>query len=134
MKERLAAVLLAERAKRGHGDARRFAQPAMADLLGYSLRQYQRLEDPDDPNLPGWSKLEAIADKLGLEASGLFGDDADAPVSTATNGTPPLHADPALRQMVEEVVADALAQTNAMLRRLLDEEPPESRAGGRGDR
>lgn len=133
MKERLAAVLLAERVKRGHGDARRFAQPAMADLLGYSLRQYQRLEDPDDPNLPGWGKLEAIADKLGLEAAELFGD-SDAPISTATNGAPLPLDQPALRQMVEEAVEGALAETNAMLRRLLDEERPESRAGGLGDR
>lgn len=134
MKERLAAVLLAERAKRGHGDPRRFAQPAMADLLGYSLRQYQRLEDPDDPNLPGWSKLEAIADKLGLEASGLFGGDADAQVSTATNGEPLQLDESVLRQMVEEAVEGALAETNALLRRLLDEERPESQAGGLGDR
>jgi hypothetical protein len=78
MKARLASVLLEERQQRGHGDARRFPQPAMAALLGYSLRQYQRLEDPDEGSLPLWEDLTQILAKLGRPDSDIFGEDADA--------------------------------------------------------
>lgn len=74
VKRRLAAALVAERTRRGGGDARRFPQPEMARELGYSLRQYQRLEDPDDPNLPSWKNVEAIAEKLGLDTTVIFDD------------------------------------------------------------
>lgn len=37
-------VLRAGRAELGGGDPKRFPQPRMADLLGVSLRQYQRWE------------------------------------------------------------------------------------------
>lgn len=72
IKQRLAAILFAERERRGGGDARRFPQPEMARLLGYSLRQYQRLEDPDDQNLPNWSDLERIMGVLDLDATAIF--------------------------------------------------------------
>lgn len=85
MKSRLAGVLNAERAKRGGGDARRFAQPEMARLLGYSLRQYQRLEDANDPSLPSWSDLERIMELLDLDATQIFGAD---PEQAASNGKP----------------------------------------------
>jgi len=41
----LALVLRQGRAALGGGDATRFPQPRMADLLGVSLRQYQRWEN-----------------------------------------------------------------------------------------
>lgn len=65
-------MLREERVRRGGGDGRRFPQPVMADLLGYSLRQYQRLEDPGHPSLPPRRKLELIARRLGLDTSRLF--------------------------------------------------------------
>jgi transcriptional regulator with XRE-family HTH domain len=40
----LALVLREGRASLGGGDAKRFPQPRMAELLGVSLRQYQRWE------------------------------------------------------------------------------------------
>lgn len=80
MKERLAAVLLEERKKRGHGDARRFPQPEMASLLGYSLRQYQRLEDPNEGSMPVWGDLYEILDKLGRPHTDIFGDEEPPPV------------------------------------------------------
>ena len=40
----LAVALRNERAVLGGGDATRFPQPRMAELLGVSLRQYQRWE------------------------------------------------------------------------------------------
>lgn len=82
LKQRLAAVLYEERVKRGGGDARRFPQPKMAALLDYSLRQYQRLEDPDDGGLPSWADLERIADRLDLDGATLFGDDEREPTAT----------------------------------------------------
>jgi hypothetical protein len=85
MKTRLAGVLAEERARRGGGDARRYPQPQMAQLLGYSLRQYQRLEDPEDPSLPGWNDLERIMEILELDASAIFGD-RDEAVDVATPG------------------------------------------------
>lgn len=45
----------------------------MAQLLGYSLRQYQRLEDPADQSLPRWSELERITRELGIDS--LFTED-----------------------------------------------------------
>jgi hypothetical protein len=83
-KARLAGVLLQERARRGGGDARRFPQPQMAALLGYSLRQYQRLEDPEDTSLPGWNDLERIMGRLELDASTIFDDDLQQDVDVAT--------------------------------------------------
>jgi transcriptional regulator with XRE-family HTH domain len=80
MKARLASVLIEERTKRGHGDARRFPQPEMADLLDYSLRQYQRLEDPDSESLPNWDTLTRILDLLGRPSSDIFGDDEEAEI------------------------------------------------------
>lgn len=72
MKARLAGILVAQRSERGGGDARRFPQPEMARLLGYSLRQYQRLEDANDPSLPSWSDLERIMGILDLDAAAIF--------------------------------------------------------------
>jgi len=107
MKQRLAAALLAQRVERGGGDARRFPQPAMAQLLGYSLRQYQRLEDPDDPNLPTWNNIEAISAKLNLNASAIFGEDEPVEEPPAP-ATPP--SDDLLFQKVEalETAVEAL--------------------------
>jgi hypothetical protein len=56
----------------------------MAQLLGYSLRQYQRLEDPEDPSLPGWNDLERIMGRLELDASTIFDDDLQQDVDVAT--------------------------------------------------
>lgn len=74
-KQNLARVLRDQRVQRGGGDARRFPQPKMAELLGYSLRQYQRLEDENDHGLPSWDDLDAIAEKLGLTTADLFPPD-----------------------------------------------------------
>lgn len=43
----IADVLYEGRVQLGGGDPRRFPQPRMADLLGVSLRQYQRWERGD---------------------------------------------------------------------------------------
>lgn len=72
MKARLAAVLLAERTRRGGGDPRRFPQPEMARLIDYSLRQYQRLEDENDSSIPTWNVLERIMGILDLDPSVIF--------------------------------------------------------------
>lgn len=115
VKQRLAIALVDERSRRGGGDARRFPQPEMARELGYSLRQYQRLENPDDPSLPRWGELEQIAERLGLDADRLFGDDGDEPP------TPPVGA-PAgdLDALFVEVrnVAEEVRQLRAAVRRL----------------
>lgn len=135
LKQRLAAVLLAERTERGLGDARRFPQPAMAAVLGYSLRQYQRLEDPDDPNLPSWNNIEVIADKLGLDPSDLFGDDGSEPKPTENgSATPPPQSElDALRQDLQEQ-REQLARMEALLHRALGEHPdaPQRRQGSGG--
>lgn len=114
VKQRLAAALLAERERRGGGDARRFPQPQMALLLGYSLRQYQRLEDGNDQSLPSWSDLDRIADTLGLDAGELFGEVSreDGPPAPASGGID--HA-PLLERLLQEILEiregqDAIAQ------------------------
>ena len=98
LKQRLAETLLRERVERGGGEARRFPQPRMAELLGYSLRQYQRLEDPNDASLPTWTDLERIADRLDLDASEIFGD--PTPDVGAVSQDDELHA---LREELGEV-------------------------------
>lgn len=85
LKERLAARLFAERAARGHGDARRFPQPEMARLIGYSIRQYQRLEDPDDQSLPSFADLERIAGVLEFDVADLFADDDRVEVTPSSD-------------------------------------------------
>lgn len=110
MKERLADALIQERTRRGGGDARRFPQPKMAELLGYSLRQYQRLEDAEDGGLPSWENLDAIAEKLGLSPSDLFDDDPGQPARRA-EPAPDLTA---RLQKVEE----RLSKSEALLRRI----------------
>lgn len=123
LKQRLAETLIDERTRRGRGDARQFPQPQMADLLGYSLRQYQRLENPDDPNLPTWSGIEAIAERLSIDAADLFAsaETPDTPLTDAAESAPD---EALLRRLVAEEVATALEATNALLARLLDQAPP----------
>jgi transcriptional regulator with XRE-family HTH domain len=86
MKTRLARLLFEERVKRGGGDAHRFAQPEMARLIGYSARQYQRLENADDPSLPGWRDLERIMEKLDLDPSAIFSEEENEPEVSAPTG------------------------------------------------
>lgn len=74
MRERLAARLLQERARRGGGDARRFPQPEMASLLNVSLRTYQGWES--ETILPSWRNLEGIASALEWDLEELFGDES----------------------------------------------------------
>lgn len=74
MKQRFAAALHDARRKRGGGDASTFPQHKMAEEIGYSLRQYQRLENPNVADLPPWTKIEKIADQLDLDLSTLFAD------------------------------------------------------------
>lgn len=119
MKARLAAVLLDERTRRGLGDARRYPQPEMARLLGYSLRQYQRLEDADDPSLPGWDDLTEILAKLERPETDVFGSDniSDAPApavqpdpvaATGREGPAGLAAEVAAQRRLLEAIAAAL--------------------------
>lgn len=96
IKARFAAMLLDERTARGDGDARRFPQPEMAKLLGYSLRQYQRLEDPDNASMPGWRGINNILATLGRDEDDVF-------TSPGENKTPPASAD------VQEQLWEALA-------------------------
>lgn len=77
LKARLAARLLDERTRRGMGDARKFPQPKMADLIGYSLRQYQRLEDAEDSSMPSFADMEEIAAKLEFDMAELFADEPE---------------------------------------------------------
>lgn len=79
LKARLAEALLRERTRRGGGEARRFPQPKMAAELGYSLRQYQRLEDPNEPGIPNWDDLERIVERLGINPAEIFDDATDEP-------------------------------------------------------
>lgn len=109
MKERLADALIQERTRRGNGDPRRFPQPKMAELLGYSLRQYQRLEDPEDGGLPSWENLDAIAERLGLNPADLF-DDASA-------AKPVVEPEPDLRARLQKV-EERLSKSEALLRRI----------------
>jgi len=107
MKARLAAVLADERRQRGKGDPRRFPQPEMAALLGYSLRQYQRLEDESDPSLPSWDDLNAILEKLGRDAGDIFADDdepADAPPATPDRAEAGVEETRELRALVEALL------------------------------
>lgn len=63
VKERFAEALVEERLRLG------LSQPATAKLIGYSLRQYQRFEDPRDQGLPSLERLKDIIDRLGLDLS-----------------------------------------------------------------
>jgi hypothetical protein len=95
----------------------------MAALLGYSLRQYQRLEDPDEGSLPLWEDLTQILAKLGRPDSDIFGEDADA-------------ADPAESLDLEPIpnppnpdLAEELAALGAKIDRILALlEPPDAPA------
>lgn len=116
LKQRLAEALYRERVLRGGGEARRFPQPKMAELLDYSLRQYQRLENADDPNLPSWNDLERIADRLDLDAAALFGDAEDEETVSRDDE---LHA---LREELGEVRGQLAA-----VQRLLEERLPAAR-------
>jgi transcriptional regulator with XRE-family HTH domain len=116
MKGRLAAVLQDERRIRGRGDARRFPQPEMARLLGYSLRQYQRLEDPDDGSLPTWDDLNEILAKLGRPQSDIFAEESDEPPLNGELGATP---DPPEAATVEEtrdlrILVDALLRDRGL--------------------
>ena len=111
--------------------AAELTQPELAARVGLkhpqSISNYER----GTAEVPA-ERLRRIATATSKPLS--FFLDEQPPVSTATNGDLLPLDQPALRQMVEEVVEGALAQTNEMLRRLLGEEPPGSRAGGLGDR
>ena len=58
-------LLLQGRRRLGGGDATRFPQPRMADLLGVSLRQYQRWERGD--SRPSSRAAERIVRTLATE-------------------------------------------------------------------
>lgn len=58
-------VLQQRRVQLGGGDARRFPQPRMAELLGVSLRQYQRWERGS--SRPSARAVERIKQTLGEE-------------------------------------------------------------------
>lgn len=74
LKERFAALLFSERARRGHGDPRSYPQPEMAHDLSMSLRQYQRWENPDDPSMPTTKDLMLVCEKLERNPAELFED------------------------------------------------------------
>ncbi len=63
----IADVLRAGRVQRGGGDPKRFPQPRMAELLGVSLRQYQRWERGS--SLPSARAVERIKQTLADEQS-----------------------------------------------------------------
>lgn len=119
LKQRLSAALIKERTQRGNGDARRFPQPKMAELLGYSLRQYQRLEDPNDGNLPSWDSLETILDKLGLSSDDIFGGDDATDVTTPP--TPLLPGEGGVAAAEVHELLDEVRQVHAELGQLRDE-------------
>lgn len=104
VKERLAALLIEERGRRapdGSGDPRRFPQPEMARLLGYSLRQYQRLEDPEDGSLPRFDQMQQLLEKLDRPSSDVYGD--EEPPSLETTGEDDDVNEDRLARMEEEV-------------------------------
>ena len=72
LRQRLGERLLAEREQHGGGNARRFPQPRMAELLGVTLRTYQDWEGGN--RVPSWRNLEEIAAKLNVPVSELVGD------------------------------------------------------------
>lgn len=112
-------------------EAAGLTQKQLADAVG--LKHPQSISNAER----GVSQLEMVYLKRAATVTSKplsFFVDQQPPVSAATNGETLRVDEPALRQMVEEAVEGALAETNAMLRRLLDEERPESRAGGLGDR
>jgi transcriptional regulator with XRE-family HTH domain len=121
-RQRIAAALLAARARLGGGDARRFPQPKMAEVLGVSLRTYQHWEAAE--TMPRWRNLEEIADRLEVDVSELVGS-GDAGQATESDGSRDLQ-----RQILEE-----LSALRADLRRLLDADPPtdvHTQRAGRG--
>lgn len=61
----ISELLRQGREQLGGGDARRFPQPRMADLLGVSLRQYQRWERGDSQ--PSAHAVERIRRALAAE-------------------------------------------------------------------
>lgn len=90
MRKHLAARLLAERIKRGHGEARRFPQPEMARELGVSGRAYQGWEGEE--RLPSWRNLEKMADHFGTTTEDLLGSPvtaADLPPETEAEASLP---------------------------------------------
>lgn len=141
MKARLAAVLADERRQRGNGDPRRFPQPEMAALLGYSLRQYQRLEDPDDPSLPTWDDLTAILAKLERDPAEIFADDEELALEAAVASESAATPDPAaagveasreLRVLVEALLrAQGIDPAQVLRDERLQPEEPEREAPGR---
>lgn len=111
MRERFAAKLLAERTRRGGGDARRYPQPQMAELLGTTLRSYQGWEAGE--RMPRWRNLERIAATLAWNVSELFEDDELPPEPEADRLT-------ALEAKVSagfHALEEAIEQLAAQLRR-----------------
>ncbi|HWH05400.1 MAG TPA: hypothetical protein VNT23_03055 [Gaiellaceae bacterium] len=87
----LACALREVRATLGGGDATRFPQPRMADLLGVSLRQYQRWET--GASQPPTRERERILDML-----------ARAELVEREPAPSPVHAElVALRRQVERL-------------------------------
>lgn len=118
MKARLAAVLADERRQRGNGDPRRFPQPEMAALLGYSLRQYQRLEDAGDPSLPTWDDLTAILTKIERDPSEIFADDELA-LEAAVESAPAVSPESGLAAKVA-ALSEQAARTDEKLDLVLE--------------
>jgi transcriptional regulator with XRE-family HTH domain len=79
LKERFAAMLIAERTQRGLGRAREYPGRVMAAELGIEYRQYQRWEKADDPSMPTIPKMLAVCEKLERDPAELFGDPEPKP-------------------------------------------------------
>ena len=130
LKERFAAMLLDERAQRGHGDARRYPQPKMAAELGLSLRQYQRWENPADPSMPGTEEMLKVCEAFSRSPSELFGE--VEPVETEPIDAEQLgRAIAATRREVREMGSHLLSEIGAIRQELeRDRRARSRRAGG----
>lgn len=128
IKQRFAKLLYDERVRRGGGDARRFPQPEMAQLLGIGMRQYQRWEDPDDGSLPYWRNIEAIGEKLDVDVSDLFNA-----VQQLEPEESPEPADLAsLRRELATEIGRLRDVTDQLEERLAELAPPQQARGQRG--
>ena len=119
IRERLAALLLAERAKRGGGDARRFPQPRMAALIEVETRAYQDWEA--GVRIPKWSNLEKIAEVLKLEVADLVGDSVQ-PLVEEPKTQKAAVTEEAFRREVRGQLEAILAKVEAVQARLGDGE------------
>ena len=104
------------------------------DEKGWLQKDLARTVHVEPTTVSRWERGRSAPD---LATIGLIAHALDKPVTYfVTDSRTPAAAldEAAVRQMVREEVEAALAQTNRKLERLLGQEPPESRAGGLGDR